>query len=336
MSRACLLAWCSFGLACGAHQEAQTLDSIFADSSGELARALAPDLYEQAQAAWAEGDEARRRRSDRAVDDYRTEARLWLAAAVTEAERVQLDRARDELQREEERWAKQLARDQEASAVVASDISVLEARAVALREAERVARLREGQAAKEDASDAILTRARFNLALAVALGATEEQVRGLQERADELVRKRPRSAGVAEALLRDTEILMGDMRAKWPSPQPGSSTELVETARVTGFAADRTDSGVVIRSERFFASGGQVSAATVQRFQGLLGAFPHGPVACQIAVPELQSGVWSRRAARLVEHLQAEDSTRVSTSMMVTGTLGAGAVQCTFLAYRDP
>jgi hypothetical protein len=336
MSRVCLFAWCAFGLACGAHQETQTLDSFFADSSAEVARALAPDLYEQAQAAWAEADEARRRRSDRAVEDYRTETRLWLAAAVAEAERVQLDRARAELRREEERWAKQLARDQEASAVVASDISLLEARAVALRDAERVARLRDGQTAREVPWEAILTRARLNLALAVALGATEEQVRGLRERADEIARKRPRSARVAEALLRDTEILMGDMRAKSPSPQPGSSIELVETARVTGFAADRTDSGVVIRSERFFASGGQVSAATVQRFQGLLGAFPHGPVACQIAVPELQSGVWSRRAAGLVEHLQAHDSTRVSTSMMVTGTLGAGTVQCTFLAYRDP
>jgi hypothetical protein len=309
---------------------------LFADSSAELARGLAPDLYEQAQAAWAEADEARRRKNDRAADDYRTEARLWLAAAVAEAERVQLDRARDELQREEERWAKQLSRDQEASTVVASDISLLEARAVALREAERVARLRDGQAAKKGTWDAILTRARLNLALAVALGATEEQVRGLQARADEIARKRPRSAQVAEALLRDTEILMGDMRAKWSSPQPGSSTELVETAEVTGFAAARTDSGVVIRSGRFFASGGQVSAATVQRFQGLLAAFPHGPVACQIAVPELESGVWSRRAARLVERLQAEDSTRLSTSMIVTGALGAGTVQCTFLAYRDP
>ena len=29
------------------------------------------------------------------------------------------------------------------------------------------------------------------------------------------------------------------MRAQWPEPRPGASTELVETALVTGFAADR-------------------------------------------------------------------------------------------------
>jgi hypothetical protein len=253
-----------------------------------------------------------------------------------EAERVQLDRARDELQGEEERWAKQLARDQEASAVVASDISLLQARAAALREAERIARPGEGPSAQDATSDAIVTRIRLNLALAVALGATEERLRALQERADEIARQRPKSPKLAEALLRDTEILMGDLRAQWPSPRPGSSTELVETAWFTGFSAERTHSGVVIRSGRFFASGGQVSMATVQRFHGLLAAFPHGPVACQVAVPELQSRIGSRRVAELVERLQTENATRLSTSMVVTEALSEGTVQCTFLAYREP
>jgi hypothetical protein len=336
MPRTFLLVWCALGLACGTHREPRTAGSIFAAPSAELARGLAPDLYEHARVASAEADGAGRRKNDRAADDYRTEARLWLAAAVTEAERVQLDRARNELQREEERWAKQLARDQEASAVVASDISLFQARAAALREAERIAQLGDEPAAQDAAWDAILTRIRLNLALAVALGATQEQLGGLQKRVDEVARKRPKSVKVAEALLRDTETLMGAMRAKWPSPRPGSSTELAETAWVTGFSADRTESGVVIRSDRFFASGGQVSMATVQRLHGLLAAFPHGPVACQVVVPELQSRVWSRRVAQLVEHLQTDDSTRLSTSMMVTPALSAGTVQCTFLAYREP
>ena len=48
---------------------------------------------------------------------------------------------RAELQREEEHWGKQLARDQQASAMVARDISRYEARAVALHEAERTLRI---------------------------------------------------------------------------------------------------------------------------------------------------------------------------------------------------
>ena len=94
------------------------------------------------------------------------------------------------------------------------------------------------------------------------------------------------------------------MRAKWPAPGPGAATELVETARVTGFSADRAGTGVVVRSERFFTAGGQVSSATVKRFAGLLAAYPHGPVACQVAVPEVQSRVWSRRVAQLIDRFQ--------------------------------
>jgi hypothetical protein len=337
MLRAVLVASCAAGIACAAQQTTRTSDTLFATPGAELAREHAPDLYEEAQTAWAEADAAERRKEQQVADDRRTEARLWLAAAVTEAERVQLDRHRLELQGEEEHWAKQLARDQEASAMVARDISRYEARAVALREAERLVALSEGAAASPGTVDAILTRVQLNLALAEALGAGDEQLLPLRERADAIARKRPPSAKAAEALLLKTQALIGQMRAQWPEPRPGTSTELVETALVTGFAADRMGSGVVIRSERFFKSEGQVSSATVKRFHGLLGAFPHGPVACQVAVPELRSRVWARRVAQLVERLRRmDDPGRVSTSMVVTQSLSAGAVQCTFAAYREP
>jgi PAS domain-containing protein len=337
MLRAVLIASCVAGLGCAAQQATRTSDSLFASPAAELAREHAPDLYAQAQTAWAEADEAQRRKDNQAADDHRTEARLWLTAAVTEAERVQLDRRRAELQREEEQWAKQLARDQEASAIVARDISRYAAIAVALREAERLAALSQGSAVSEAILDAILTRVRLNLALAEALGAAEEQLLPLRERADFIARKRPDSAKAAESLLLKSEAIIGEMRAQWPDPLPGSSTELVETAWVTGFAADRLVSGVVIRSERFFTASGQVSSATVKRFHGLLAAFPHGPVACQVAVPELRSRVWARRVALLVERLRRmDDPGRVSTSMVVTQSLSAGAVQCTFAAYREP
>lgn len=337
MLRALSIVSCAAGLACAAHQTARTSDSLFASPAAEHAREHAPDLYDQAQTAWAEADDAERRKDDQAADDHRTEARLWLSAAVAEAERVQLDRRRAELQREEERWARQLARDQEASAMVARDISRYEARAVALREAQRLATLSEHSTASPATIGALLTRVRLNLALAEALGATDEQLMPLRERVDVIARRRPASAKAAEALLLKTEALIGEMRAQWPEPRPGASTELVETALVTGFAADRTGSGVLIRSERFFTSGGQVSSATVKRFQGLLAAFPHGPVACQVAVPELRNRVWARRVAQLIERLRRmDDPSRVSTSMVVTQSLRAGAVQCTFAAYREP
>lgn len=331
------IASCVFALGCAGQQAARGSDSLFSTPAADLARQLAPDLYQRAEDAWARADQEKGRKDDQVAEDYRTEAQLWLGAATVEAERVQLARRLDELQREEERWAKQLARDQEASAVVAADISRYHARAVALREAERVAALSDAQTTSDATLDAVLTRVRLNLALAEALGAPDAQIRKLRSRADAIARRRPKSPTAAEALLLDTEALIGRMRAQWPSPRPGASTELLETAWVTGFAADRTGTGVVIRSERFFTSGGQVSGATMKRFSGLLAAFPHGPVACQVAVPGLQSRVWSRRVAQLVDRFQRlDDPSRVSTSMVATESLSAGAVQCTFAAYREP
>jgi len=325
------------GLSCASQRTVGTADALFAAPQAELAREQAPDLYGQAQAAEAAAEEARRRKDDRAADDYHTAARLWLAAAMTEAERLLLEQQRAELQQEEERWAMQLARDQEACATVARDISRYEARAVALLEADRIAALDERSTPSEATLDAVLTRVQLNLALAEALGAADAQLIPLRARVDAFARKRPRSGATAEALLIETEALIGEMRGQWPEPRPGASTELVETALATGFLADRLPRGVTVRSERFFTSSGQVSSATVKRFGGLLSAFPHGPVACQVAVDELRAGVWGRRVAQLVERLRlTDDPERVSVSMVVTKALRAGAVQCTFAAYREP
>ncbi len=330
------LASIAVALGCAGPQTGRSSDTLFTTPEAELARELAPDLYQRADEARARADQGSRK-DDEAVEDYRTEAELWLTAAVVEAERVQLARRLDELQREEERWAKQLARDQAASAVVATDISRYRAREVALREAERVSALGDQRSTSAATLEAVLTRVRLNLALAEALGAPDNELRKLRSRADALARSRPKSPKPVEALLLDTEALIGEMRAQWPSPRPGASSELVETAWVTGFAADRTAAGVVVRSERFFNSNGAISSATVKRFSGLLAAYPHGPVACQVAVPELQSRVWSRRVAQLVDRFRRfDDSGRVSTSMVATESLNAGAVQCTFVAYREP
>ena len=119
--------------ACAAQQTPSASDTLFASPAAELAKERAPDLHRNAEIAWFAADQAEREGAEQAADDLRTEARLWLAAAAAEAERVELDRHRMELQAEEERWAKQLARDQAAAGVVAQDISRYEARSVASR-----------------------------------------------------------------------------------------------------------------------------------------------------------------------------------------------------------
>jgi hypothetical protein len=337
MNRRMMPILCALSIACAGRQATRASESLFASPAAELAQELAPDLYAQAQAASALADEAERRKDDGAADDYRTESRLWLAAAIAEAERVQLDRGRAEIEHEEERWAKQLARDQEASATVAGDISRYQAQQIALREAERVSALREGAPANPETIEAIVTRVRLNLALAEALGARDGDLSPLRDRAEALARRGAGSARAAEALLRQSEALVGKMRASWPKPPPGASIDLVETASSYGFSADRSAMGVVVRSRRFFGPEGKLSSATLKRFAYLLAGFPHGPVACQVAVPNEQSRAWEARVARLAQAFARGDASgRVSTSVVVTHSLEAGTVQCTFAAYQAP
>jgi len=325
---------CIVGAACTSSHTPRTSDALFSSAEAEAARVDAPDLYEQARTAWVAAEEANRHEDSRAADELRTEARLWLAAAATEAERIDMDRRRVELQSEEERWGKQLARDQAASALVARDISRQEARAVALREAERLSTLENDPQVSGATLDAVLTRARLNIALAEALGAAEEPIAALLARADRMAQERSESAKSAQALLSSTEELMGQMRSRWPQPLAGAAAELVETASIKGFAADRSPSGVTIRSNRFFTSAGHVSTTAAERFHDLLRAFPHGPVACQVSVPGLESREWARRVAVLIDRMRRMgDAGRVSTSMVVTEALGTGVVQCTFAVY---
>jgi hypothetical protein len=337
MRRVLLIASCVTAAACGGTQTTRTSDALFTSPAAEAAHQYAPDLYGRATTAWTEAEEAQRRKDGYAAADHRTEARLWLAAAIVEAERIQTDQRRAELQSEEERWAKQLARDQAASAVVARDISRYGARVVALREVDRLAALQASSVVSGATLDAVLTRVRLNLALAEALGAADEELLPLLQRVDLMARRRSESANAAEALLSNSEELVGKIRGQWPEPRPGASADLVDTALTKGFAADRLASGVLIRSDRFFTPGGQVSNATVKRFHGLLAGFPHGPVACQVSVPETQSREWAKRVALLVERMRRlDDSGRVSTSMVGTQSLSAGVVQCTLVAYREP
>lgn len=337
MSRGALLALCALTLACAGRQSTRSSEELFASPAAELAQELAPDLYAEAQAASGLADEAERRKDSGVAADYRTESRLWLAAAIAEAERVQLDRRRAEIEQEEERWAKQLARDQEASATVASDISRYQAQQIALREAERVSALERGASANPETIEAIVTRVRLNLALAEALGASDRDLSPLRDRAEAMARRGAGPASAAEALLRQSEALVGRMRASWPKPPPGASIDLVETASSYGFSADRTALGVVVRSRRFFGARGTLSSATLKRFAYLLAGFPHGPVACQVAVPDEQSRAWEGRVARLADAFARSDGGgRVSTGVVVTDSLEAGTVQCTFAAYQAP
>lgn len=328
--------WCAllgFLLAaCGAQQTKQTSELLFDSAAADQAREHAPDLYANAKAAWSEYEKATAEGREDA-SELRTVARLWFAAAVTEAERVELERRRLVVQQKEERWGKQLARDRDAAAEVARQIALREARQIALKEAALLSS-RDEPPASEEVFEALLTRFRFELALARALGAPSREVEQLQREAAALDDSPWKSAAAADRLLSRASALVGETRKATALPRPGAAPELVEAAEVSGFSANQTRSGVIVRSDAFFRPDGAISMRPVQRMRTLVDSFPHGPVVCQIVVPNPESRAWSRRSQKLAEVLTiTEDAARVSAQPIPSSALPPGTTQCTFVGY---
>lgn len=332
MRRWCGLLGLLLAAACGGQQTRQTSELLFDSPVADQAREHAPDLYANARKAWSEYEKATAEgRADAA--DLRTVARLWFAAAVTEAERVELERRRFVVQQEEERWGKQLARDRDAAAEVARQIALREAQEIALKEAALLSS-RDEQPGSEEVFDALRTRFRFELALARALGAPSREVERLEREAEALDNSPWKSAAAADRLLSEASVLVGEARKATALPRPGAAAELVESAEASGFSADQTRSGVIVRSDAFFRSDGAISMRRVQSMKTLVGSFPHGAVVCQIVVPNQESRAWSRRSQKLAELLTVtEDAARVSVRSIASSALPPGTTQCTFVGY---
>ncbi len=323
------------GLGCGASRQAsETAQLLLSSPSAELAQALAPDLYTNARLAFAAADEAARDDQDQAAEDLRTEGRLWLAAAITEAERLQLDQKRLELQRDEEKWGQRLARDRSATDEVAQDIARQEARSLALEEAERLTVARREGSGSPELFDALIFRLRTELAVAEAFGAPAEELGALRRERVALERSANKSARAAEALLAETSALVGRMRAMAPQPASGASTELLDAALVAGFEADQDEAGTVVRSDRIVSEAGTLSMRDVERMGALLDAFPHGPVLCQLIPPARTASV-ARRERTVAKLSEALCGSRDWVSLDASPAAGTdpGTVQCRFPAY---
>lgn len=319
----------------GSRQASQTVELMLSSPLAELAQALAPDLYTNAKLAFAAADDAARHGKDERAEDLRTEGRLWLAAGVAEAERVQLDQKRLELQDEEEKWGKQLARDRAATGEIAREIARQEASGLALAEADRLAAARQNPEGSAELVEALMFRLKTELAVAEAFGAPADELRPLRQESVALERASRKSARAVEALLAETSALVGRMRAEAPQPAPGASTELVDAALAAGFSADQDGSGTVVRSERMVSGSGLLSTRNLAHMQSLLDAFPHGPVLCELQISARTSSArWDKAAAQLSRAFsEAGNPGRVSFTTASVPGLDPGTLQCRFSAY---
>ena len=265
------------GLALGCAGTQSTAGVRVAFEEADVSRAQrAPDLLSRAERARDRAEEAAADGDNEAAADYATEARLWLRAAMVEADRLELEDARLTDEREEEAVAQRLAHTRARRRAHESEVGRERAAAVAREQMERAfeaAEARETRRRQPDAMSpaaaarAFIDRARLLTAAARALGAPEDRVSELLHELDEA----PAAGGAllrqALALHRRALSLLGHARAGSPVT-PAVVASLVEAAQERGLEVSVAPDGA-------FVSPGRRDETKVA---DLLRAFPHGPV----------------------------------------------------------
>ncbi len=302
-------------IACGG---APTAGVRVAFEEADVARAeRAPDLLARAREARDRAERAAADGDEEAAADYATEARLWLRAALVEADRLALEAARLETEREEAQVAERLAEAQAQHRAQSAAIGRERAAAVAREQMElafTAAEVRETRRRDPNAMDplaaarAFLDRSRLLVAAAKALGATETGE--LLDALDAAPTTRDGNRALAEALElhRRALSLLGQARADSPV-DAAVVASLVESAEERGLTVSLTPDGA-------FVSFGRSEASKVA---DLLRQFPHGPA--RIA------GRGARRIERALGREADLDADRLSSDE------GPGALSLQLPAY---
>lgn len=311
-------AWLSLLLvACGG---APTAGARVAFEEADVARAeRAPDLLARAREARDRAERAAEDGDPDAAADHATEARLWLRAALVEADRLELEAARLEDEAELEALAQRLAHAQTERRAREATIGRERAAAVAREQMERAfvaAELRETRQRDPNAMDplaaarAFIDRARLLGAAARALGAPADEVRALLDDLDAAPTHREGEAALREALglHRRSLTLLGRARAGSPVT-PAVIGTLVEAAAERGLEVSLTPDGAFV----------PMRPSDVPKVADLLREFPHGPVRVQ--------GRGARRSARVLGAQEGVDAQRISSDE------GRGALSVQLPAY---
>ncbi|MFW6051763.1 MAG: hypothetical protein ACODAU_11345, partial [Myxococcota bacterium] len=247
-----------------------------------------PDLAAAAERARREAERAARRGAEEEADDHATRARLLLAAAITEAERLEHEEARrDAERRARELEARALEAERERSRIVRRTRRRLAAQ-VAERQAERAFahaaeveqrharwRGREAKARYREAAAALRERAHLLLAAAMAMGLEEDAVTAVRGRIEASENERVPHVALAEAeeAVRAALGVLGEVRARREGPSEAEVATLWQTAREMGLKVQRSARGTVLAPRD-----GRWSSTARGRLVSLLKGHPHGPV----------------------------------------------------------
>ncbi len=352
MRRALLLLSLLLG-ACGG-VDAQAL----ALKKARLARAEHQDAQSRAPHLFGRFEEAQQKAIEHASEvaarrDYESEARLWLEAAITEAERLRLTEARLELEREIAGLEAQALEDDRARGELAERATQAAAREVVRRQSElalsRAAlaskqRIKLGRAEVEEAARALIGRAALVQLALVSWGAPAAQRAPLEAK---LARARAALASAPDEALAfadDTLFaslgLLASLRA---GEQAGSESEraaLMEGLTQSGARVTRNDRGLAVLLSKPFA-GARLQpgpARLLSRLCALSRGYPRGPI--QLAVTASPAGLAEARAQALRAQLPRLGCAGARFGVEVAALARAAAasapddqIELTWLAY---
>ena len=281
----------------------------FTSSDAERARRLAPDLVARAEQQRAEATRLLEAGEPLVWQDHATAARLWLDAAIVEAQRVELEERRLSLEAETEQADESFARLTAERRELEAEARRQQAAEVARQVAERVladggpdgqGRRTPSAETRRQAIDVLSTRARLLLAAAQAMGATPTAVAPIEQLLAQAVAQRgvPGQALVlADRALQQSQLLLGQVRRNRPGATPEETATLVAEARELGWSAEHLERGLTVRMRS--------TPPSLVRVASLIQAHPHGPVGMQTYAPAARADAARARAQRIIQGLVA-------------------------------
>lgn len=357
--RASALASCAILIGCAGAPPTpvETAAERFEAPEAETARSRAPDMWASADRARQEAEEAQQRGDASAAADHATRARLLLAAAIAESDRLVVEERRLAMEEQVRGIEEQAARDVSARLEIQADMGRrASARVAAQQAAMAFQRAAEDESRRyrattderarmhREAADILLRRATLLLSAAQAMEASEARVAQVtdlieeSERADDAALRLQR----AEEAVRGALIVLGEARRAREGPTTDEVSALREAATQAGFEIEQLDRGLVVRFEGAFvgraAQPGPAARRRIEQLAALVAAHPHGPV----QVNAFGSGAAARRLAdtratavanEIAQHEVPRD--RLSPEGIVDPQADEAAVWVVFVAYRS-
>ncbi|QQR91113.1 MAG: hypothetical protein IPJ88_05100 [Myxococcales bacterium] len=342
----------SFSIAyagCGtaATRRHQDLEERITDKQAMRARKYAPDLYAKAEIALRLAQEHAKQEHNEAHSDYMAMARLYLAAAEIEADRIEMETKTSVLLKKSADIQEQIDHYENALRELHDKKAKALAADKARHEIERVHQLAlEDEKHKlsvkqqKEAALTLIDRATLNLSAAIALSAKTNAITSASEALEKA--KKTGDLDDAQRAFQDTLSVLSAAQKTKTSSSDAERQAFHDDAMTLGFRTINGVYGSVIEATNFFRSGNSdlpnTSKQIIKKLSKLLNTYNHGPILVEIASSPFRKQTSEQQyEERKKAILQAFQDLKVSTDSFFISQSSkkqSTSVRIVFLAYN--